>query len=68
LLNVVRVLAWIEGILDMQLPSGGVPNHPGSKIADPHTSALALWALLEPLHPNAPRVPWIVQRERRPAD
>lgn len=50
---------WIEAVLDLQWPNGGWPAHPRASEADPHTTALALWVVLEVLEPDAPRVQWL---------
>jgi hypothetical protein len=49
--------AWIDAVLESQLPSGGWGN-PGEL---DHTSALALWVLLEAVHPEVPRTGWLVR-------
>ena len=58
--------SWLEGILAMQRADGGFPGHPGDDHSDPHTSALALWVLLERARPDVPHSRWIVQREAPP--
>lgn len=50
---------WIEAVLALQRPDGGWPLHPRASESDPHTTALALWVVLEVLEPHAPRVPWL---------
>jgi len=48
---------WVEAVLDAQLESGGWAN--GGASADDHTTALALWVLLEAAHPEVQQMPWI---------
>jgi hypothetical protein len=50
---------WIEAVLAAQRGDGGWPNHPREPRSHPHPSALALWVLLESLHPDAPATRWI---------
>lgn len=54
--------AWIDEILAIQRDDGGWPRHPRAQRSDPHATALAIWVLLENLHPNTPRISWIRQR------
>lgn len=53
---------WIDEMVRIQRDDGGWPRHPRAQRSDPHATALALWALLENLQPNSPRISWIRQR------
>lgn len=53
---------WIETLLGLQRRDGGWAAHPRAPRSDPHTTALALWVILETLEPDAPRVAWIAGR------
>jgi hypothetical protein len=55
---------WIETIVDEQLPSGGWSNRTDEE--EDHTTALALWLLLEAAHPDAPPVGWIPRQVSPP--
>jgi hypothetical protein len=51
--------AWIDHVVAAQRLDGGWPERPGAKRSDPHTTALALWVLLERLRPDARPVRWV---------
>ena len=53
---------WIDAVLDAQQVDGGWAPHPVGMASHPHPTALALWVLLEYLHPNAPPAPMIPPR------
>lgn len=40
---------WLEALRALQRPDGGWPEHPQAENSSPHTTAFALWALLEAL-------------------
>ncbi len=58
---------WVGDLLTAQLDSGGWPKAPTALRADPHTSALALWVLLENVGRPLPG-PWIVGAEPNATD
>lgn len=51
--------AWIDDLLAAQRADGGWPAHPRAARADPHATALALWALSTQLQPQAPPIRWL---------
>lgn len=55
-------LAWIREMVQAQRPDGSWAHHPRSEQSDPHTTALALWVLLEQLQPDAPPISWVPPR------
>jgi hypothetical protein len=52
---------WIEEMVRIQNDDGGWSRNPYQKRSDPHTTAVALWVLLEHLPAGAKRTPWIRQ-------
>lgn len=50
---------WIDDLLALQRPDGGWPRHPRATRSDPHTTALALWVVLQHRQPDAPAIRWI---------
>lgn len=51
--------AWIETLIQAQFPEGYWAEKPESKRPNDHTTALALWALLEYTYPNQAFTPWV---------
>jgi hypothetical protein len=39
--------AWVDQVLDAQLPNGGWPGNPADTVASDHTTGLSLWLLLQ---------------------
>jgi hypothetical protein len=50
---------WLAELLASQREDGGWSRSPREDRSDPHATALALWVLLETLHPEAPPAPFI---------
>ena len=50
---------WIERLIEIQSADGYWSEKPSSSVANDHTTALALWTLLEYSYPNAPKMPWV---------
>jgi len=53
---------WIEALLAAQRRDGGWAVKPDAPRSDPHTTALALWVLLENVSPETPPTRWIPER------
>lgn len=49
----------LGALLAQQRSDGGWPLHPTSTESDPHATAVAIWALLEALHPERGPSPWL---------
>lgn len=52
---------WVEELVRIQNDDGGWSRNPYQSRSDPHTTALALWVLLEHLEPDSPPTTWIRQ-------
>lgn len=50
---------WIRLLMSQQLEDGGWPEKPSRSDALGHTTVLALWVLLEHLHPEKNGIAWI---------
>ncbi|MGH0033771.1 MAG: hypothetical protein ACQGVK_01945 [Myxococcota bacterium] len=50
---------WVKALVAAQRSDGGWPNRPRAATSDPHTTALALWVLLEATRPGTPAIRWV---------